>query len=81
MLVRCLRTFLDLETGEMRNVGERFEVTAERLSAINSTRYGQLVEVVEEKPSEAVSEPQKAIPAKPTTRRRGRAKKTAQTEE
>ena len=60
MVVVCTRAFLDAETGKLHEVGERFEVTAERLCAINSTKYGQLAEEVEEKPSEAPSEPQKA---------------------
>lgn len=46
MLARCTRTFLDIETGDMREAGETFEVTPERLSAINSTKYGQLAEEV-----------------------------------
>ena len=59
MVVVCTRAFLDAETGKLQEVGERFEVTAERLSAINSTKYGQLAQEVKEKPVEAVSEPQK----------------------
>lgn len=59
MLAECVNTFLDLETGELREVGERFETTQERFSAINSTKYGKLVKKVEEQPTEDVSEPQK----------------------
>jgi hypothetical protein len=55
MLVECLKAFLDLDTKETRAVGERFEVTPERLSEINSTRYGQLVSEVAEVPSSGVS--------------------------
>ena len=76
MVVVCTRAFLDAETGKLHEVGERFEVTAERFSAINSTRYGQLVEEVKEQPSEAVSEPEKATDEKPKPRRRGRKPKT-----
>ena len=76
MIVVCVRAFRDIETRAMHEVGERFEVTAERLSAINSTRYGQLVEVVDEKPSEDASEPEKATEQKPKPRRRGRKPKT-----
>lgn len=76
MVVVCTRAFLDAETGELHKYGERFEVTAERLSAINSTRYGQLVEEVKEQPSEEVSEPQEATDEKPKQRRRGRKPKT-----
>lgn len=73
MLAEVKRTFLDLEAGELRAEGTRFEVTHERLSAINSTKYGQLVEEVEEKPSEDASEPE-TVTEKP--RRRGRKPKT-----
>lgn len=61
----CTRTFLDVETGELRERGTSFDVTPERLSAINSTKYGQLAEEVEEE----VSEPQRP-------KRRTRRKKT-----
>lgn len=76
MVVECTKGFLDIETGDVRKVGERFEVTAERLSAINGTRYGQLVQVVEETPSDEVSEPQTATKEQPKPRRRGRKPKT-----
>lgn len=66
MLAECTRTFLDFETGELRKAGERFEVTAERLSAINSTKYGQLAVEVEEKPSDGATKPQRG---RRTTRR------------
>lgn len=59
MVAECLVKFLDLETGEVRDKGERFETTPERLSAINSTKYGQLAAEVEEKAAEAASAPQK----------------------
>lgn len=36
----CIRTFMDVETGEIREDGTRFDTTPERLSAINSTKYG-----------------------------------------
>ena len=54
MLAECLKTFLDLRTKETRTKGERFEVTPERLSEINSTRYGQLAVEVAEVPSSGV---------------------------
>lgn len=55
----CTRTFLDVETGELREEGTTFDVTPERLSAINSTKYGQLAAEVEEKAAEAASATQK----------------------
>lgn len=72
----CTRAFLDAETNVLREVGEEFEVTAERLSAINSTRYGQLAVEVEEKTSESVSEPETATDEQPKPKRRGRKPKT-----
>lgn len=65
-----------METKGFHEVGERFDVTAERLSAINSTRYGQLVEPVGEEPSETASEPEKAKEEQTKPRRRGRKPKT-----
>lgn len=51
MLVVCVTRFMDLATGEVKNVGDKFEVTEERLAEINGTKYGKLVEpAVEEKP-------------------------------
>ena len=76
MVVVCTRAFLDAETCKLHEVGERFEVTAERLSAINSTRYGQLVKVDEKQPSEEVSEPETATDEQPKPKRRGRKPKT-----
>lgn len=60
MLARCTRTFLDTEAGTLREAGSTFEVTPERLSAINATKYGQLAEEVSEEPSEPVTAPQRA---------------------
>ena len=70
MLVECVRTFLDAETGELRTEGERFEVTSERFLAVNGTKYGQLVVEVGEKVPEAVSG------AKTGTKRTARRRKT-----
>lgn len=83
MVIKCVRRFRDLEAGTFRKEGDTFEVTEERYQAINTAGYGQLVEKVEETVPEAVSEPQKATPkpAKQTTRRRGRPKKTADADE
>jgi len=81
MIAKCVKRFRDLEAGTFRTVGATFEVTPERFKAINSAGYGQLVEEVEERPSEAVSEPQKDIPEKPAPKRRGRPKKTTTAQE
>lgn len=48
MKVRTLKLFNDLQTKKLRKVNEIFEVTAKRVDEINSTRYGTLVEVIEE---------------------------------
>lgn len=78
MRVKCLKRFRDLKAGTFREEGAVFEVDDKRFSDINHAGYGQLVEKVEEKPSEAVSEPQKATSDKPAPKRRGRPKKTAE---
>lgn len=68
----CIRTFMDVETGELRKEGTRFDTTPERLSAINSTKYGQLAQEVVESPSEGPSEPKEGAsnPQKPKRRTR-----------
>ena len=62
----CLKTFLDAETGDLREEGTRFDTTPERLAAINSTKYGQLAQEVPDKAPEAVPE----APRSKRTRRR-----------
>ena len=81
MIAKCVRRFRDIEAGTFREVGATFDVTEERFEAINSAGYGQLVEEVKERPSEAVSEPQKATQSKPAPKRRTRAKKTVTPQE
>lgn len=46
MKAECVRRFLDLKEGIVREVGEQFDATAERLAEINSTRYGLLAKKV-----------------------------------
>lgn len=83
MLVTCVKRFRDIENNVFREIGDEFEVDEKRYDAINSAGYGILVNKVKEKPSESVSEPQKATADKPkqTTRRRGRPRKTAEPNE
>jgi hypothetical protein len=57
MRVRCVKAFRDFGAGLVRSEGEEFEVTPDRFDAINGTRYGTLVEAMEdpdaaEKPEE-----------------------------
>lgn len=43
MLAECVnRRFRDLESGAVREIGDRFECTPARLAEINSAGYGQL---------------------------------------
>ena len=49
MTAECIVSFKDIETGRLREAGERFEVTPERFKALNSTKYGTLVKEVESK--------------------------------
>jgi len=81
MLARCTRTFLDIESGSMREVGEEFETTPERLSAINSTRYGQLAEEVAEKPADEPTAPHRDADEAPKRTQRGRRGTRTKTEE
>lgn len=76
MLALCVKGFRDLKAGKFRDEGETFEVTPERLSAINSTRYGELAVEVEKGPSESASEPETATNEQPKPSRRGRKPKT-----
>ena len=48
MRVKTLVKFRDLKEKKLREVGEEFEVTKKRFEEINSTKYGKLVEEVEE---------------------------------
>lgn len=70
----CIRTFMDVETGELRKEGTRFDTTPERLSAINSTKYGQLAQEFVESPSDESTAPQ----ADEKPKRRGRRPKNTQ---
>lgn len=72
----CIRTFMDVETGELREEGTRFDTTPERLAAINSTKYGQLAQEVAESPSDEATAPQTG--EKPKPKRRGRRPKSTQ---
>lgn len=51
MRVVCLRRFLDSEANVTRDAGDVFEASPERVAGINGTRYGVLVEEVEERPA------------------------------
>ena len=56
---RCVRQFRDLETGDMRVVGEEFETTDKRLASINAAGYGTLAEMVGE-PEKVPEKPKRA---------------------
>lgn len=60
MLIRCIRAFIDIGAGRLRDVGEEWEATAERLAAINGAGYGKLAEAVKAEP-----EPEKAEEPEP----------------
>ena len=44
MKVVCAESFFDLEEKVMREKGDTFDCTAQRLKAINGTKYGTLAE-------------------------------------
>lgn len=52
MKVKTLIRFTDLKENTIREVGEQFEVTKERLEEILLVLSSPLVEIVEEKPKE-----------------------------
>lgn len=56
MKVECVVKFLDAETGDVHEVGERFDVTKERFEEINGTKYGQLVREVKTRAPKKVEE-------------------------
>lgn len=53
MTVECIVQFMDMEAHKLREVGERFTVTKERCTAINSTKYGKLVREVKPRKEKA----------------------------
>lgn len=67
MRATCVRRFRDLETGEMREEGTEFEVSAERLAEINGTEYGLLALAIED------AETPKGEPERPKRGRRTKA--------
>ncbi len=48
MNVRALIEFRDIKAKKIREVGTVFAATLERVEELNSTRYGKLVELVDE---------------------------------
>lgn len=69
MRVKVARAFRDIDAGVLRGEGDEFEVTPSRLEAINSTKYGKLVHLVET-PIEGNEVAEEAgRPAKATKRR------------
>lgn len=56
MKVKALRKFKDIKENKIRKTGETFEVNQKRFEEINSTKYGILVEEVNEKVIEEVKE-------------------------
>jgi hypothetical protein len=52
MKAKAIKVFRDNKSRVMRNIGDEFEVTPERLAEINGTKYGILVEEVNESAQE-----------------------------
>ncbi len=57
MKVRALKQFNDLTEMKMRRKNDEFYVTEKRFEQINSTSFGILVEVIEDKNKEIVTKP------------------------
>jgi hypothetical protein len=69
MLVECVRAFVDLDCGVMREAGDRFEVSPSRFTAINGTKYGELAVEVSEVPPKASETPSEVSGARPRVKR------------
>ena len=69
MLAECVRAFRDLDCGTLREAGDRFEVSPDRLRAINGTKYGELAVEVPEVPPEASEAPSEVSEARPRAKR------------
>ena len=59
MKVRALKQFNDLAEMKFRRKYDEFNVTEKRFGEINSTSFGILVEVVEDKGEEDVAKPKR----------------------
>jgi ATP phosphoribosyltransferase regulatory subunit HisZ len=64
MKVRALTIFNDLQSNKLRYAGEIFEASEKRVEQINSTQYGALVEVIEDKKDEEVKKSTNKKPIK-----------------
>lgn len=72
MIAECVVRFKDLEARKMREVGELFEVSAERFKALNATKYGEVVrEHVEDAPKAEPPQPRKSSRPAPRPRKKG----------
>ena len=66
MLIEAVKGFQDYENDNVwREPGERWEVTPERFTAINSTRWGILAKAVEEPKAAAKRKPRTTRAKKP----------------
>lgn len=62
MRVESMIRFKDLEAKRIREAGEVFEVSEERLAKLNGTRYGEIVRPVEDAPHEDTQDtPREAV--------------------
>lgn len=71
MRVKVARAFRDVDAGMLRDEGDEFDVSPSRFEAINSTKYGELVSLVET-PAEGEQAPEVAPEQPKATRRRRR---------
>lgn len=73
MRVKVVRAFRDIDAGMLREEGDEFEISPSRFEAINSTKYGELVCLVET-PDEGKEAPEVAMEQPKATKRRTRTK-------
>lgn len=77
MLVKCITEFMDLKAHKLREEGETFEVSEDRFKAINSTRYGVLVEEATEEATEGIEDAAEETPEEPTEDEKPKRKRKA----
>lgn len=77
MIAKCISEFMDLKAHKLRKEGETFEVSEDRFKAINSTRYGRLVEEATEEAPEGTDDSAEEITEEPTEDKKPKRKRKA----
>ncbi|MGI6634186.1 MAG: hypothetical protein ACOX7B_03320 [Christensenellales bacterium] len=78
MKVRAIKLFMDKQGKCLRYPGSEFEASEERVAAINSTKAGQLVEVIQEPEPDKPEDPATAATEEPEKEQKPKATKAKQ---